>query len=98
MTCRTDPPGVCCSWIECYSSPGVEEASPMHCEKCGSADTEVIKCAKCGQKSRIKCANCAFSNCTDKYCEVISIKSKIKVLTYFAIILIVLMVLILPWV
>lgn len=68
----------------------------MHCEKCGSADTEVVKCPKCGQKSRIQCANCAFSSCTDKYCEVISIKRKIKILTYFAVALIVLMVFVLP--
>lgn len=68
----------------------------MHCEKCGSADTEVVKCSKCGQKSRIKCSNCAFSNCTDKYCEVISIKKNIKILTYFAITLIVVMIFVLP--
>ncbi len=68
----------------------------MHCEKCGSADTEVVKCGKCGQKSRIQCSNCAFSSCTDKYCEVISIKKKIKILTYFAITLIVLMIFVLP--
>jgi len=68
----------------------------MHCEKCGSADTQVVKCSKCGQKSRIQCGNCSFSSCTDKYCEVISIKRKIKILTYFAVTLIVLMVFVLP--
>lgn len=68
----------------------------MHCEKCGSADTEVTKCGKCGQKSLIRCHNCGYQVCADKYCEVISIKRKIKVLTYFAMFLILLMVIILP--
>lgn len=68
----------------------------MHCEKCGSADTEVTRCGKCGQKSLIRCHNCGYQVCADKYCEVISIKRKIRLLTYFAMFLIFLMVIILP--
>ena len=68
----------------------------MHCEKCGSADTEVTKCGKCGQKSLIRCHNCGNQVCADKYCEVISIKRKIKILTYFAMGLVLLIFLILP--
>jgi cell wall-associated NlpC family hydrolase len=68
----------------------------LHCEKCGSADTEVTKCGKCGQKSLIRCHNCGNQVCADKYCEVISIKRKIKILTYFAMGLVLLIFLILP--
>ncbi len=68
----------------------------MHCEKCGSADTEVTKCSKCGQKSLIQCHNCSYKVCADKYCEVISIKRKIKILTFIAVALMALMVVVLP--
>lgn len=59
----------------------------MHCEKCGSSDTEIVKCRDCGQKSRVRCTNCSYSHCTDKYCSVISIKRKIRLLSGMAILL-----------
>lgn len=68
----------------------------MHCEKCGSADTEIIKCSKCSQKSRVHCKNCKYSDCTDKYCEVISIKSKIRLLSTIAGVLAVLLLVLGP--
>lgn len=59
----------------------------MHCEKCGSSDTEITKCRDCGQKSRVRCTNCSYSHCTDKYCSVISIKRKIRLLSGMALLL-----------
>ena len=70
----------------------------MHCEKCGSADTEVIKCGDCGQKSRVRCANCGYYACTDKYCSVIAIKRKIRLLTWCAGIIFLVMLGTLPFV
>ena len=70
----------------------------MHCEKCGSADTEVVKCGDCGQKSCVKCSNCGFASCTDKYCAAIAIKRKIKILKWAVVIIILIMIGTIPFV
>lgn len=59
----------------------------MHCNKCGSKDTETVKCGNCKQNSSIKCKACGNQFCSDKYCEIVALHEKRKQLSRIAIIL-----------
>ncbi len=59
----------------------------MHCNKCGSKETETVKCGNCQQSSSVKCKSCGHEFCSDRYCEVIALHSKRKRLTRVAIIM-----------
>ncbi len=59
----------------------------MHCNKCGSQDTETGKCANCKQNSSVKCKACGHQFCSDRYCEIVALHAKRKQLTRIAILL-----------
>jgi cell wall-associated NlpC family hydrolase len=59
----------------------------MHCNKCGSQDTETGKCANCKQNSSVKCKACGHLFCSDRYCEIVALHAKRKQLTRIAILL-----------
>ncbi len=56
----------------------------IHCEKCDSPETEVTTCPECKQKTFVKCANCGYAACTDKYCAILAIRRKIRFFSYLA--------------
>ena len=59
----------------------------MHCNKCGSKETETLKCSNCKQNASIKCKACGNQYCSDKYCEIVALHDKRKQLSRIAIVL-----------